>query len=95
MPVAIATNLQRFNGGIRTPPELRKTPEQGAATSVLLAISPLLEGVGGRYFEDCSEARPIDEETGPMRGFAPYALDKEGAGRLWDESERLVNLPGQ
>ena len=33
-----------------------KTPEQGAATSVLLAASPLLEGIGGRYFEDCNEA---------------------------------------
>ena len=32
--------------------------EQGAATSVLLAASPLLEGVGGRYFEDCNEALP-------------------------------------
>lgn len=29
-----------------------KTPEQGAATSMLLAASPLVEGVGGRYFED-------------------------------------------
>ena len=31
-------------------------PEQGAATSVLLATSPLLDGIGGRYFEDCNEA---------------------------------------
>ena len=29
MPGAIATNLQRFNGGIKTPPELRKTPAAG------------------------------------------------------------------
>ena len=27
-----------------------------AATSVLLATSPLLDGIGGRYFEDCNEA---------------------------------------
>ena len=33
-----------------------KTPEQGAATSILVATSPLLDGVGGRYFEDCNEA---------------------------------------
>ena len=33
-----------------------KTPEQGAATSVLLAARPELEGVGGRYYEDCNEA---------------------------------------
>ena len=35
-----------------------KTPEQGAATSVLVATSPLLEGIGGGYFEDCNEAPP-------------------------------------
>ena len=56
MPGAIATNLQRHTGGMKTPPERRKTPEQGAATSVLLATSPLLEGIGGRYFVDCNEA---------------------------------------
>jgi NAD(P)-dependent dehydrogenase (short-subunit alcohol dehydrogenase family) len=90
MPGAIATNLQRFNGGIKTPPERRKTPEQGAATSVLLAASPLLKGIGGRYFEDCNEARPPGDETEPMRGVAAYALDGGNAARLWDESERLV-----
>lgn len=46
-PGAIATNLQRHTGGLRTPEHLRKTPEQGAATSVLLAASPLLEGISG------------------------------------------------
>jgi NAD(P)-dependent dehydrogenase (short-subunit alcohol dehydrogenase family) len=90
MPGAIATNLQRFNGGIKTPPERRKTPEQGAATSVLLATSPLLEGIGGRYFEDCNEALPMEEETAPMRGVADYALNENDAARLWDESERMV-----
>jgi NAD(P)-dependent dehydrogenase (short-subunit alcohol dehydrogenase family) len=35
-----------------------KTVEQGAATSVLLAASPLVDGVTGRYFEDCNGAEP-------------------------------------
>jgi hypothetical protein len=35
----------------------RKTVEQGAATSVLLAGSPLLSSVGGRYFEDAMNHR--------------------------------------
>ena len=39
-PGAIPTNLQRYTGGLQTPVELRKTPAQGAATSVLLAASP-------------------------------------------------------
>jgi NAD(P)-dependent dehydrogenase (short-subunit alcohol dehydrogenase family) len=58
-----------------------KTPEQGAATSVLLATSPLLDGIGGRYFEDCNEAGPSQPGTG--RGVAPYALDPDAAARLW------------
>jgi NAD(P)-dependent dehydrogenase (short-subunit alcohol dehydrogenase family) len=34
--------------------------ETNVATSTLVATSPMLEGVGGRYFEDCNEARVID-----------------------------------
>lgn len=89
MPGAIATNLQRHTGGMKTPPERRKTPEQGAATSVLLATSPLLAGIGGRYFEDCNEVLPEDG-SGDMSGVAAYALDRENADRLWEESLRLL-----
>jgi hypothetical protein len=42
-PRAIATGLQKHTGGLKTPVERRKTPEQGAATSVLLAASPPLK----------------------------------------------------
>lgn len=93
MPGAIRTNLQRHitdedlermrrqsGGGSFT----WKTPEQGASTSVLVATSPLLEGVGGRYFEDCAEAEP--NQPGSRRGVAPYALDPEAATRLWELS---------
>ena len=76
MPGGIATPLQRH-----LPPEYAeqalerfraggsdfKTVEQGAATSTLLAASPLLDGVGGRYFEDCNEARLVDHRDGPAR----------------------------
>src|SRR5271155_4128985 len=48
-PGAIATNLQKHTGGLKTPKERQKSVEQGAATTVLLAASPLLEGIGGRY----------------------------------------------
>jgi NAD(P)-dependent dehydrogenase (short-subunit alcohol dehydrogenase family) len=65
-----------------------KTVEQGAATSVLLAASPLVEGVTGRYFEDCNEAEL--HQTGVRRGVAVYALDPEHASRLWQISVDLV-----
>jgi NAD(P)-dependent dehydrogenase (short-subunit alcohol dehydrogenase family) len=90
MPGAIATNLQRHLGGMKTPVELRKTPEEGAATSVLLAVSPLLEGIGGRYFADCNEAIPVSNSKGGMDGVAPYALDPANAERLWEESLRML-----
>ncbi|SHN09699.1 SDR family NAD(P)-dependent oxidoreductase [Actinacidiphila paucisporea] len=66
-----------------------KTAEQGAATSVLLAASPLLSGVGGRYFEDCAEAGP--NRPGVRRGVADYALDPADAARLWQVSLDLLN----
>ena len=90
MPGAIATNLQRYVGGIKTPPERQKTPEQGAATSILLATSLLLESIGGRYFEDCNEATIVANGNGYMSGVAPYALNPDNADRLWEESLRLL-----
>lgn len=65
-----------------------KTVEQGAATSVLLAASPLIDGVTGRYFEDCQEAGPYT--PGVRRGVADYALDPDNARKLWDLSVRLT-----
>lgn len=53
-----------------------KTVEQGAATSVLLATSPSLDGIGGRYFEDCNEAPVVERRGEPgSGGVAAYALD--------------------
>ena len=66
-----------------------KTPEQGAATSVFLATSPSVRGVGGRYFEDCHEAAVVEQLDG-ITGVVPHALDPEAARRLWDVSEQLL-----
>src|SRR5271169_6857095 len=66
---------------LRLPPV--KTIEQGAATSVLLAASPDVEGVSGRYYEDCAEAKQISERADHTAGVAPYALDRDNADRLW------------
>jgi NAD(P)-dependent dehydrogenase (short-subunit alcohol dehydrogenase family) len=67
-----------------------KTIEQGAATSVLLAASPDVEGVSGRYYEDCAEAPVIHERAGHTGGVAPYALDPNNAERLWQISNELT-----
>lgn len=67
-----------------------KNIAQGAATSVLLAASPLVEGVTGKYFEDCQEAEPFF--PGTRRGVAGYALDPNNARRLWDVSVELTGV---
>jgi NAD(P)-dependent dehydrogenase (short-subunit alcohol dehydrogenase family) len=85
---ASATHAETYDGS-----RLRyKTLEQGAATSVLVATSPLLEGVGGRYFEDCNQARILDpnEPDTSSSGVAAYALDLDNAKRLWEVSAQLV-----
>jgi NAD(P)-dependent dehydrogenase (short-subunit alcohol dehydrogenase family) len=96
MPGAIFTQLGRHVDMGKAAAAMRgqraiKTVEQGAATSVLLAASPLLDGVGGRYFEDCNEAVQVTRRGAPgSGGVAPYALDPANAERLWDISLRMV-----
>ena len=93
MPGVIFTNLQRhLEGETTVDPAILKAPEQGAATSVLVATSPLLDGIGGRYFDDCNETLAVDhrDQTPPMRGVARFALDPDNAARLWTYSETLL-----
>ena len=66
-----------------------KSTAQGAATSVFLATSPQVAGIGGRYFEDGHEAEVVDQLDG-VRGVLPHALDPDDARRLWDVSEQLL-----
>jgi NAD(P)-dependent dehydrogenase (short-subunit alcohol dehydrogenase family) len=101
MPGGIATPLQRHLPEDYAAQALKafraagtdfKTVEQGAATSVLLATSPLVEGVGGRYFENCNEAVRVDRRGGPGKGgVAPYALDPANAERLWELSLQMID----
>jgi NAD(P)-dependent dehydrogenase (short-subunit alcohol dehydrogenase family) len=70
-----------------------KTLEQGAATSVLLATSPQLSGVGGRYFEHNQEAAVQDDAAAAYArgyGVARHALDPDAARRLWTVSEAVL-----
>jgi hypothetical protein len=57
---------------------------------VFAATSPLLEGVGGRYFVDCNEAEAVQQRTGDTTGVAPYALDAGNAERLWEVSLAMI-----
>jgi NAD(P)-dependent dehydrogenase (short-subunit alcohol dehydrogenase family) len=90
-PGAIATGLQKHTGGLKTPVERRKSITQGAATSVFLAASALAEGIGGRYFEDVSEADIRAESPGMFgTGVADYALEHRYAELLWDVATEMI-----
>lgn len=94
MPGGIFTNLQRHmpaenvEAMRRRVGDRAKTPEQGAATTVLLAARPELAGVGGTYYEDCAEAEVVHRRAD--HGVAAYAVDPGNARRLWDVSLELV-----
>jgi hypothetical protein len=60
---------------------LLKTPEQGAATSIYLASSPEVEGISGKYFEDCK-----------LQTSSAESYDVEIARRLWQISADMTGL---
>lgn len=58
-----------------------KTPEQGAQTSIYLAVSKDVEGVSGKYFSDCK-----------VSSLASGIQDKTKNKKYWEICERLVKL---
>ena len=71
-----------FGFTVRALTPLMKSPEKGAETSIYLASSPEVEGVSGRYFVKIAEARSSD-----------MSYDERIAGRLWEASAELTDLP--
>lgn len=71
----------------------RAVTEEGAATSVLLEASPLLDR-NGRYFDNC-KAAPLaaHRPEGKFGGVAAYALDGANAERLWEMAIKIAGEP--
>lgn len=69
-----------------------KSTEQGAATTVWAATSPMLEGLGGVYCEDCDIALPTEVGSPEARvsGVDAHAIDRADAARLWAMSATLT-----
>jgi NAD(P)-dependent dehydrogenase (short-subunit alcohol dehydrogenase family) len=104
-PGGIHTGIQRHQAAVlEANPQAQevmerfpwRTPEQGAATSVFLAASPLVDKVGGRYFENCNEALPHDPaavaDAAEPTGVAAHALDPGAAERLWAVSQKMLGV---
>jgi NAD(P)-dependent dehydrogenase (short-subunit alcohol dehydrogenase family) len=76
----------------------KKTEEQGAATIVFGATSPLLDGLGGLYLLDNDVSRLNDEDLPLTADSVPaevvsHSIDPGSAERLWALSERLLTAP--
>ena len=85
-PGLVATNFGAGNGW---PGKLFRlayklisiSPQAGAQTIIYLATSPQVEGITGKYFEDCR----------PYRS-SPASYDEATARRLWEVSKALTEL---
>jgi len=66
-----------------------KSVEAGASTSVFAATSPLLADHGGVYCEDADIAA-LAQEGDRFKGVKAYAVDPDGAARLWEMSEAML-----
>ncbi|GFG20153.1 dehydrogenase/reductase SDR family member on chromosome X [Aspergillus udagawae] len=70
-----------------------KSPEQGAATTVLAAIGKEWENKGGKYLADCAEAKRENDDGNIVRAnYTSHTYDMESEGRLWKDSLRMVGL---
>jgi len=83
--------VDRTGKPIIDPEHNKKTPQQGAATTVWCATSPQLDGMGGVYCADCDIARALpSDDSKELNGVRPRATDPVAAGRLWQLSEQLT-----
>jgi NAD(P)-dependent dehydrogenase (short-subunit alcohol dehydrogenase family) len=85
-PGFVATNMGANNGWyVRVFRPLMNlfslSVEEGARTSIYLALSPEVEGVTGKYFIECE---PVSS--------SPASYDQAAAKQLWQVSEELTGL---
>ncbi len=95
-PGAVASNLGGNNGWIngwlrakvRNVKNLMNgrmvTPERGARTSIYLASSPEVEGVSGRYFQDCRELRSSQASYDEATARSLWRISEDLTGVRWD-----------
>ena len=101
-PGGIATGLQRnFSAKQRASLDAAeaagvftyKTVEQGAATTLVAAVSPEFAHTGGHYLDDSCEAYTVANDASLAdhpHGVKEWALDPAAAEHLWQVSEELL-----
>jgi len=97
MPGGIWTNLQRhWDPAVLADMQRRyttKTAQQGAATSVYVAVRAELGPDSPVYYEDCHPSAIVERVTDGLHGVVNHALDAATALQLWETSEQLVRPP--
>lgn len=103
-PGGILTNIGRnldpeVLEALVTMPQLvpvMKSAEQGAATTVLAAVGKEWEGKGGKYLEDCEEAKKGEDDGNIFSGgYTKWTYDEAEEERLWRDSLKMVGLEGE
>ena len=100
-PGGIGTNISRHVGpefvAFITSNEalvkILKSPEQGAATTVVAAIGKEWENKGGKYLEDCEEAQRGEDDNDSFGvGYVSHTFDQKHEERLWKDSLKIVEI---
>ena len=100
-PGGIGTNISRHLGpefvasitSNETLVKILKSPEQGAATTVVAAIGKEWENKGGKYLEDCEEAQRGEDDYNTFGvGYVSQTYDKKNEERLWEDSLKMVGI---
>lgn len=100
-PGGIATNMSRhlspeFVQSIMANEylvKILKSPEQGAATTVLAAIGKEWGNKGGKYLEDCEEAQRGKDDNNPLgAGYVSQTYNPKNEERLWKDSLKIVGI---
>lgn len=88
-PGFVASNFGRTNNrestlqrvGLRMSQIMAVSEEKGAATSIYLATSPEVEGVTGKYFQNCKP-----------KNSSKASYSRADQSRLWQVSEQLLQI---
>ena len=100
-PGAISTNISRHLGpgfvqyimSNEAIVKILKSPQQGAATTVVAAIGKEWENKGGKYLEDCEEAqRGKDDNDTFGVGYVSQTYNHKNEERLWKDSLKIVGI---
>jgi NAD(P)-dependent dehydrogenase (short-subunit alcohol dehydrogenase family) len=90
-PGFVFTNMGMSNVGPRIQQiarailsHLGSSPEKGAQTSLYLAMSPEMEQISGKYFDQLA-----------LKPSSSRSYDQTLQEQVWQESTRLVRLPGE